>query len=357
MNKTIEQIPIVIPAYEPDERLLLLINQLIDCSIGPIIILNDGSGETYTRIFEQAGRLLEGTEGVVLSHDVNKGKGRALKTAFEYIINSLPNAVGCITADSDGQHTAICIRKVAEALMLEPNSFILGVRDFYGDGIPWKSRFGNFLTEKIFQYITGVHVSDTQTGLRGIPMSFMKHLLNVKGERFEFETQMLLESVGHWPIVEVSIETIYDSKENHQTHFNPIIDSIKIYRILGKKFCKYILSSFSSGIIDVTLFAFMCNVLKIYSESYIVMATIFARILSATFNYFMNLRVVFRSRRKCSKSALKYLILAITQMILSAFLVDGMVAIMPFASEVILKIIVDATLFFISYYVQQIYVF
>lgn len=136
------------------------------------------------------------------------------------------------------------------------NKLILGVGKFDSEGIPWKSRFENTMTEKVFQYILGVHVSDTQTGLRGIPTNFMKDLLDVNGERFEFEMRMLLESAGKYDICEIPIETIYDSKTEHQTHFNPIKDSIRIYKILAEKFIKFILTSFSSSIIDLIVFLY-----------------------------------------------------------------------------------------------------
>ena len=226
-------IPIIIPAYEPDSNLPLLLHILAENHIGPVIVVDDGSGDQYLAIFEKARSLVAGNGGTVLVHEVNKGKGRALKTAFQYILENYQNVIGAVTADSDGQHTVDCIRKVMETLQAKPQELILGVRDFSGDDIPWKSRFGNNLTEKVFAYVAGVHVSDTQTGLRGIPREFMRDLLDVAGERFEFETQMLLESVNRYPISEVEIETIYDSVEEHQTHFDPVADSIKIYRILG----------------------------------------------------------------------------------------------------------------------------
>ena len=209
--------PIVIPAYEPDERLLLLLETLKEGSQGPVVIVDDGSGHAYKEIFEQAGAYVEALGGVVLTHEVNRGKGRALKTAFACILKKYPEAVGCVTADSDGQHTVECIEKVRKTLEEHPDSLVLGVRRFDGKDVPWRSRMGNGITERVFAYVSGVHVTDTQTGLRGIPRAFMEELLDVQGERFEFETQMLLESAGSYPIIEVPIRTIYDSKENHQT--------------------------------------------------------------------------------------------------------------------------------------------
>lgn len=354
----IKKIPIVIPAYEPDNRLIELLEKFNKTNIGPVILVNDGSSNYYDPIFEKAEDLIRENDGVLLKHPQNMGKGRALKTAFSYIVNHYQNAIGSITADSDGQHTVECIKSVMDAFYNNPKCLILGVRQFNEVEIPWKSRFGNNLTKKVFAFVSGVHVSDTQTGLRGIPISFMKQLLEVKGDRFEFEMQMLLESAGKYNIVEIPIETVYDSKENHQTHFNPIKDSIKIYRILGKKILKYIFSSFSSSIIDLVLFSFFCLIFKnINSILYVAISTVLARIISATYNYFMNYKVVFKSSESIQVSGIKYAMLAIVQMSMSAFFVTMFVKIFSILPEVMVKIIIDTILFFVSYHIQQRYIF
>ena len=241
-------IPIIIPSYEPDERLTELLSTLVTEDVY-VVVVDDGSGENYKEIFDRVRKSL-GSKGIVLKHDVNKGKGRALKTAFQYVLDNIPDAIGAVTADSDGQHTKECIETVSESLKEHPDSLILGVRCFDEEDVPWKSRFGNTLTLKVMKIVSGLSVSDTQTGLRGIPRKFMEELLTVDGERFEFETRMLLETVNKYNIVEVPIETIYDSKENHQTHFNPFLDSIKIYKILFEKNGK---KESVSGITNITL--------------------------------------------------------------------------------------------------------
>lgn len=352
-----ERVVIVIPAYEPDRRLLTLLNSLKENKMGPIILVDDGSGSAYDTIFSEAYELIK-KEGELLAHEVNKGKGRALKTAFDYILSNFPGTIGVVTADSDGQHTAKAIQKIKEALCQCPNSLILGVRSFDGEGIPWKSRFGNNLTEKVFQYLSGVHVSDTQTGLRGIPRGFLRQLMEVKGERFEFEMRMLLECAGRYKIVEVPIETIYDSESNHQTHFHPIMDSMKIYRILGEKFFRYIFSSFSSSIIDIIFFWIFCVLLKsAHPKGYIALSTVVSRVISATYNYIMNYKLVFHSNEAIGKAGVKYAALAIIQMGVSAALVTFMVNLVSVVPEVAIKVVVDVTLFFISYFIQQQYIF
>lgn len=349
-----QSIPIIIPAYEPDERMLELVNNIRESGSGTVIIVDDGSGADYERLFSDAKEIIGPVGGVVLKHDHNRGKGRALKTAFSYVLENYPNALGVVTADSDGQHTVECIHKVAGALTENPESLILGVRDFDSGNIPWKSEFGNKLTTKVLGYVSGIRVSDTQTGLRGIPRGFMKPLLDVPGERFEFETRMLLESYGKYPIKEVPIKTIYDSEKNHQTHFDPFMDSLKIYKILGERFLLFIFASLSSSIVDLCLFALFCFLFKpISGAMYITISTVLARIISATYNYAINYKKVFRSEESILRSAMKYACLAVIQMACSAALVTGGVRLLTVCPEVIIKVAVDTFLFFASYKIQQ----
>ncbi|MEE0955887.1 MAG: bifunctional glycosyltransferase family 2/GtrA family protein [Eubacterium sp.] len=352
-------IPVIIPSYQPDQRLLQLLSELAPAAPGPVILVDDGSGPAYRDIFDRAACIIQPYDGRLLTHAKNCGKGRALKTAFSYLSQNYSKILGAVTADSDGQHSPACIRKVAAELESHPDSLILGVRTFDEKNVPWKSRTGNRLTSSVLKYLTGLDVGDTQTGLRGIPLSFMKELLSVRGERFEFEMRMLLESADHYPIRQVPIATIYDSRDHHQTHFHPVWDSIRIYRILGERFFKYIFSSLSSAALDLGLFAaFSVLFLKILPASvYILAATVAARILSAAYNYAVNYKLVFHSREKGTKAAGKYFLLAVVQMACSAVIVNGFTLMFPAISAVTIKAVTDTILFFLSYSIQRKLVF
>lgn len=346
-------IPVIIPAYEPSERLVQLIQRLKQEKIAHIVVTDDGSGAFYRPIFEQ----VEAIEGcVVLHHAVNLGKGRALKTAFNYCLTAFPKMLGCITADSDGQHTVEGILNCMKALCEHPDALILGCRDFDAKGVPARSSFGNKCTRKVFRYLLGLSVTDTQTGLRAIPASFMSYLMNVKGERFEYETNMLIETKNlQIPIVEVTVDTIY-IEENKSSHFNPIKDSMRIYSVFGK----FLFSSLSSSVVDLLLFSLFCGMLReggtVAGISYIVQATVLARVLSAVYNFMINYKVVFKSSSGITVTAVKYCLLAVCQMLCSAFLVDflfGMIG----GYEVAVKMVVDVLLFFLSFVIQREFVY
>ena len=342
------KIPVVIPAYEPDEKLLGLLGELKKEGIAPVIVVDDGSGPKYRKLFDRAEKEFGAK---VLRHAVNLGKGRALKTAFNECLQSSGEIIGCVTADSDGQHTAASIRKCMEAMREHPLALVLGCRNFDQKDVPARSAFGNKLTRQVLQYLAGVSVSDSQTGLRGIPRGLMARLMNVSGERFEFETNMLLEAkAASVPILEVKIPTIYLEK-NKRSHFRPVQDSIRIYGMFGK----FLFSSLSSSVLDLLLFSLFCALFRgrtlLYAD-YIVLSTVAARVLSAVYNFGINYRVVFQSGAAVWKSALKYFLLAALQMGCSAFLVS---LIYSFTGgwEIAVKIPVDVALFFLSFWIQR----
>ncbi|MCI8403194.1 MAG: glycosyltransferase [Lachnospiraceae bacterium] len=346
---------VVIPSYEPDERLFSLCKELVGSGIKKIVVVDDGSGEAYDRIFNQV-RMLN---LVVLTHFENLGKGRALKTAFNYLLVIEKDLIGCVTADSDGQHTVKDIIECITRMQISSDKLLLGCRVFNADMVPWKSRVGNTLTKRVCQYLCGLKVSDTQTGLRGIPGAFMRQCLSVPGERFEFETNMLLAANACMDIDEFPIETVYDSKTHHRTHFDPIRDSIKIYKIFGRYFMSYILSSLSSALLDLYLFDFVCTMLRGQAGgvTHVIIATIFARTVSSVYNYFVNYKIVFKSRKRKDVAAAGYFALVIAQMVMSAAMVSVGVKVFPVWQEVWIKIMADAFLFFVSYKVQQQFVF
>ena len=351
-EKNPREIPVIIPSYEPDEKLLQLLDDLRESGFSNIVVVDDGSGKEYRHFFEQA----ENAYGChVMHHAINMGKGRALKTAFDFVLQGFPDSVGCITADSDGQHTPECILSCAKALMDHPDSLIMGCRCFDKENVPARSEFGNKCTRIVMKFLAGVSVSDTQTGLRGIPRSFMKELLALKGERFEFETNMLMETKkSKIPIVEVPIQTIY-IEENRTSHFNPVKDSVRIYMLFGK----FLFSSLSSSVVDLVLFSVFCYLLKDRqwgSITYIMASTFFARVLSAVYNYAINYKVVFESKNSVGSTVVRYFLLAAVQMCCSALLVNFLYPLFG-GAEVLVKIPVDVFLFFISFVIQREFVY
>jgi putative flippase GtrA len=167
----------------------------------------------------------------------------------------------------------------------------------------------------VFSYLCGIKVTDTQTGLRAIPTGLVKEMITVPGERFEYEMNMLIECGNKkTKIKEVLIDTIY-LDNNQSSHFNPVLDSIKIY----KTFMKYIISALTSFLLDIAFFAVIVFITREISPAYILISTIATRIVSSFYNYMVNKNIVFAGNQG-RNTLVKYYTLAISIMLASGLL-------------------------------------
>ncbi len=226
-----ESTAIVLPSLDPDQKFAAVVKGLVEDGFQHIIIVDDGSDEAHQRWFDEAEQYPVCT---VIHHGVNKGKGRALKTAFAHVRETLPALDGVITIDGDGQHLLADIVACGERMLDEGDKVVLGCRDFDLPGVPPRSVAGNKTTSRLFRLLYGIRLSDTQTGLRAIPRSCLALFEQVEGERFEYETNMLLAMKrAGIPLLEQPIATVYD-EEDYSSHYNAVKDSWRIFRIMFK---------------------------------------------------------------------------------------------------------------------------
>ena len=353
-----EETVIVIPALDPDERMTELVKGLRKRGFRYIIIVDDGSCIESRSIFDAC----ESDSGCkVIRHGVNFGKGIALKSAFGHILSECSDVLYVVTADCDGQHSVDDIDKCASLCHDHPGSLVLGCRSFDDAGIPLRSRLGNKCTKAVLGFFSGLNVSDTQTGLRGVPIDLIRDIfIKTKGERYEYEMNVLLDAKeNHISIEEFSIQTIY-LENNKSSHFNPLLDSIRIY----KTFLKFMLSSFSSFLIDIVVFWLAGFIFRevipddhlLFGVSTLILCrTVIARLVSSIYNFIINKTKVFNKRSSSVNVAIKYYVLALVQLTLSVVLVNYAFLFIPFAT--VRKIIVDTILFLLSYIVQREWVF
>lgn len=352
--RELEKIVFLIPSLDPDDKMGVYVKKLINAGALKILVIDDGSKSENKHYFEDLERF---SEVVVLTHEVNKGKGAALKTGFNYILNNLNGVFGVVTADADGQHA--CDDTIATAYkVLETNQIVFGTRDFNEEIVPFKSRNGNKITTFLFEVLHGKHVNDTQTGLRGLPIDFVKTCSELKGDRYEYEIMMLIQIAReNREIVELPIKTIY-FECNRASHFNPIKDSFRIYKIMFGTFFKFAGSGLLSTLLDLSIFTILVNVIfgSLSSTKGIFLATLFARVCSSLFNFTLNKNTVFKSTENTWKSLVKYYCLAIIQMTLSWMMVVCIYNKVSFNTTII-KAFVDGLLFLISYQIQHRFVF
>ena len=356
-DKSNDEIVVLIPSLNPGKEFIDYAKELTKNNNVNLIVIDDGSREEFKYIFEEIGKC---NKTVVLTHAVNLGKGRGLKTGFNYYINNFDKKKypGIITADSDGQHKVEDVLAIGKELAkMKGEGIILGTRDFNLDNVPFKSRNGNKITTFVFKLLYGKKINDTQTGLRGISYDFAKKCISMEGERFDYEINMLIKAVREKvPLYEHTIETVYFDN-NSETHFHPIRDSWKIYKVMLREFFKFTISGLSSALLDIILFTIFYNLFNksLDVKLAILVSTICARILSSLYNYNINKNVVFQNKAK--NTITKYYILCACQAFLSWLLVDKLFEMITIPHPSFVKVIVDFILFLVSYKIQQNWVF
>ena len=333
---------LLIPAWQPENFLLVLLNEIAPAGFGALIVVDDGSSSSCAPIFAQVKSM---PSVVLLRHAINLGKGRALKTGINYILSELPKIQCVVTADADGQHTSVDIVRVAQALQENPGRIVLGVRELQRDA-PLRSRLGNALTRRIFSFMTGAGVSDTQTGLRAFPRSVLPELLLLPGERYEYEMTVLAHLCrnGRKPF-EVPIQTIY-LEGNRTSHFDPIRDSMRIYFVL----LRFYFSSLVAAGIDFGGFSL------VFALTQNLWLSVALGRLSSVVNFILNRSFVFQNQGSLQRSLWRYYLLVAVIAGASYGLIWTSTHYLHW-NVFATKILVDAVLSLVSFSAQQTFVF
>ena len=352
----------LIPAYEPDQRLAELAGELKEKGFD-IVIVDDGSGSEYNEVFDRAAEA-----ATVLTHAENRGKGAAIKTGLRYIrrymsyTEYLPGPGGTVsvsgndavivTADADGQHLPDDVLRIAQISEHRKDALVLGSRAL-SENVPARSRFGNAVTRHVYSMATGVHVHDTQTGLRAFRSSLIPRMLDIEGERYEYEINVLMKLAAEGvPVIEERIETVYENG-NSGSHFRTVRDSFRVYR----EILKFSASSLVSFAIDYAMYAALLALTGAAGIAHsLIISNIGARLVSASANFAMNRGLVFRSRTGFARSAMQYALLA-------AFILAGNTIVLSTLAgtaginRMAAKLITEAVFFVISWTVQKYVIF
>ena len=343
MTRTDSTPPIVvlIPAYKPDERLVLLCRALQAASL-PVLVVDDGSGPSFLPIFERA----QEAGATLARHAVNLGKGRALKTGINIILQRWPSLGGVGTADADGQHVPEDIGRVMAAMREHPNALVLGARAFSGN-VPTRSLVGNTITRYVYQFASGLRCTDTQTGLRGLPASALPLMMQIPGERYEYEMDMLLRLRDmNLSLYEVPIQTIYYDN-NRGSHFSALRDATRVFLVI----LRYLTVSILSYCMDYGLYLLLLRISGIMPW----MSYVLARLGSGLFHFSASRVAVFH-RRGGKLAIVRYFLLAILQTLIGAGLVEVLGSRLGLPLSIV-KIPVDALLFLLGYVAQRELVF
>ena len=357
----LSKISVVLPSLDPDEKLIRVVDGLLEHGFSDIILVNDGSKAENLHYFTDLAA--QHPEITLLHHEVNKGKGAALKNAFHYFLENRPEGYGVVTVDGDDQHHPEDTRRCCEHMM-QTGNIILGCRDFNQADVPARSSFGNKTTSLIFKIFVGMTISDTQTGLRAIPREQLKAIAEIDGDRFEYETNMLLAMKRNcMAYEEVKIRTVY-IEENKSSHFRVIHDSWRIYKLILKHFFRYTLSSVACFVLDAFGVFLLTKLLHSMLNDPLLgtVATVGARAASSLVNFFMNQKLVFQTNVPTGKAMLRYYALALPQLAVQTLLNQGIYSLFSIGEEAaalrtLIHVLVMCVLFIVSYTIQQRWVF
>ncbi len=321
--------------------MLQLLGELQTAGIMTIVV-DDGSGPAYADVFAKAAEY-----ATVLGYEENRGKGYALKHGLRYISEHIQGRYVIVTMDADGQHQVADAERVCEAARGRDDVLILGSRR-QGKSSPLRSRFGNYVTRKVYTLSTGQVVYDTQTGLRAFDSRLLPFLLQVAGERYEYEMNVLLDASRFGvAIEEVAISTIY-LDDNASSHFEAIKDSWRVY----KEILKFSAVSLISCAVDYLAY----SLLLWLGGGFLAVANIGARFISATLNFTLNRKYIFKSEGRLLQSAFQYFLLA-SFILLSNTLVLNLLVYRLGINEYLAKLLTEIMFFTLSWLGQRFVIF
>jgi glycosyltransferase involved in cell wall biosynthesis len=185
-----------------------------------IVVVDDGSSDTEIE------SLLSGMNVVLLKHERNLGKGRAILTASRYI--EAQGGLHMITIDADGQHYPRDIKKFLPVMQESDSTLIIGCRNFSSENIPAKSRFGRKFANLWMRIETGIYIDDCQSGFRSYPVKYLNRM-EFKGSHYDFEAEVLAKAA--WAglnLMTVEIDVRYPKPEDRVSGFKPFLDNLRI---------------------------------------------------------------------------------------------------------------------------------
>lgn len=225
---------VIIPAFNPLQSLIQFVEKLQKLKL-KVIIIDDGSDEKYANVFQSLHQLEDCT---VLTHAENYGKGHAIKTGFNFVLKTSPQAKGIITVGAHGQHSVLDVQQVMASTKVFSDGIILGVREFKSPDVPALSFFNNRAASMLFELFFHKRLLDTQTGLRYFPTQHLLWLRNVPGETYNYDLNVLVEAIKrNAPLYEVPIGHA-KYKKNSIIYYDEILSPAKILQQVWTNFVK-----------------------------------------------------------------------------------------------------------------------
>ena len=350
---------IVIPALNPPSSFVSYAEALRREGFSRIVVVNDGSRTDKLPVFFKLKRL-----GVtVVDHPHNRGQGAALRTGFQYYLDHFQGqSDGVITLNADRQIPPSDVVRIASSLHNEQamGSFalVVGTRNLEGKNVTDYDYNMGGVMKLLYHMLMGVRLNDPLSGVFGIPDLRVRQCLEIGSDGYAYATSMTMsfEKIG---FLQVPV-SYANYEEGVEPAFRKIPDTIRILYTIFKKFIVYSITSVGASILDVIMFGIFHSITFRGNPMAIIYSTICARVISASVNYLLTKHFVFHfksdSAQETTKSAGAFFVLTAMQCICSALIVSAMKMLLG-GSAVGIKVIVDTTLFFVSYKIQHKYIF
>jgi glycosyltransferase involved in cell wall biosynthesis len=212
------KIIILIPVYNHPDTIRDVVIKTMSYH-NEVMVVDDGSDWKVSDI-------LSGLDVTVVRHTQNMGKGAAILTGAER--SSSMGYTHIITIDADGQHDPGDLPKIIRAAEKNPNSIIVGKRNFEKTEVPGSSVFGRKFSNFWLRVQTGRSLGDTQSGFRAYPLGVLNEL-NLHEKHYSFEVEVLVKAI--WSginILEVDVNVYYPPGDKRITHFLKFKDNWRI---------------------------------------------------------------------------------------------------------------------------------
>lgn len=219
------RIAVLIPAYNASATLRGVIEG-IKVFVSSIVVVDDGSTDATAQIAQAAG-------AQVLRHQINRGKGVALRTGFWFLLQQGYEAI--ITMDADGQHNASYIPVLIHAYEEGRGDIVIGSRAGEFHAMSWLRRFWNQLGVKAVSKLIGTPLTDTQSGYRLIKAEVLQGL-PLRATGYEVELELLIKACKRrHRVVEIPVTTHFIDGR-HSSHFRPVRDTWLVCRTFLQEF-------------------------------------------------------------------------------------------------------------------------
>jgi|YelNatPaOPRAMG01_1025707.scaffolds.fasta_scaffold10004_5 glycosyltransferase involved in cell wall biosynthesis len=209
---------LLVSAFNAEQTLGELISRASNyLSVNDMLVVDDGSTDGTRDV-------AKGSGAMVLSHEINLGKGEALKTGFAYAIAKNYDAV--ITIDADLQHPPELIPEFIRAGTSA--DIVLGCRRFSLKTMPPDRLFSNTMTSLILSILLRKRIPDSQCGYRLIKTAPLK-AITLRSSRFELESELIIRFArARYKFAFVEIPVIYNKEKSKIKRFSDTMAFISL---------------------------------------------------------------------------------------------------------------------------------